>query len=180
MFRSTRSWRRTLTSLLAASMVSSPLRPGLLSGFTLKYFLFIKYWHEIQDTFSAASNKRSWQRSTVMLPWVWSPPSGMGWTSWRRSSWPASLIGLVALSLSRRAKTSFNPSYCQDPGVLILSPFAGAGGLMQEALRVGKNFFIIKLWTIIINHLGEPLWGWECCRYIEQSSRDATGNEKIF
>ena len=27
----------------------------------------------------------------------------------------------------------------QDPGVLILSPFAGAGGLMQEALQV--NFF---------------------------------------
>ena len=29
---------------------------------------------------------------------------------------------------------------CQDdndPGVLILSPFAGAGGIMQEALQVG-------------------------------------------
>lgn len=26
----------------------------------------------------------------------------------------------------------------QDPGVLILSPFAGAGGLMQEALQVNR------------------------------------------
>lgn len=35
-----------------------------------------------------------------------------------------------------------------DPGVLILSPFAGAGGLMQEALQVRRkgrrtNFFAI-------------------------------------
>ena len=28
----------------------------------------------------------------------------------------------------------------QDPGVLILSPFAGAGGLMQEALQVMNDF----------------------------------------
>ena len=31
---------------------------------------------------------------------------------------------------------------CQDdddPGVLILSPFAGAGGIMQEALQVGES-----------------------------------------
>ena len=26
-----------------------------------------------------------------------------------------------------------------DPGVLILSPFAGAGGIMQEALQVGES-----------------------------------------
>ena len=32
---------------------------------------------------------------------------------------------------------------CQDdddPGVLILSPFAGAGGIMQEALQVSAHF----------------------------------------
>ena len=45
----------------------------------------------------------------------------------------------MAPSLSQRAKASFLPFYdfnYQDPGVLILSPFAGAGGLMQEALQV--------------------------------------------
>ena len=31
----------------------------------------------------------------------------------------------------------------KDPGVLILSPFAGAGGLMQEALQVNTNLTYI-------------------------------------
>ena len=44
----------------------------------------------------------------------------------------------------------------QDPGVLILSPFAGAGGIMQEALQV----FFIQCdfsWLYLSVLLGEPL-----------------------
>ena len=33
----------------------------------------------------------------------------------------------------------------EDPGVLVLSPFAGAGGLMQEALQVKRRvMFVLK------------------------------------
>ena len=38
----------------------------------------------------------------------------------------------------------------QDPGVLILSPFAGAGGYMQEALQVFNA--ISQIFTLILFH----------------------------
>ena len=41
----------------------------------------------------------------------------------------------------------------QDPGVLILSPFAGAGGLMQEALQVEiiKLFYVTLYFILQVN-----------------------------
>ena len=53
---------------------------------------------------------------------------------------------------------------CQDdddPGVLILSPFAGAGGIMQEALQVSHSFQVPAkalfphLLSVLLS--GEPL-----------------------
>jgi hypothetical protein len=38
----------------------------------------------------------------------------------------------------------------RDPGVLILSPFAGAGGLMQEALQVRPPSQLVGTYVVLI------------------------------
>ena len=55
----------------------------------------------------------------------------------------------------------------QDPGVLILSPFAGAGGLMQEALQVN---FIPWKWKMKVNSnfLNEWMNEWINQVFLEQ------------